>query len=513
MKTTKKCVKVLISSLIASSVIFIPAAAAPHTTEAAATVETASTVEATDNIHMVKSAGTVTSDVKRNNLNESDYSDIRFAVQYNQKAAKKQLNMINTYRASYSSSNDAEWGKYFTYAKNKTLKWDSNLEKLAMQRAAEICLVFEHTRPNGEHLKTSEYGYMINGENIACGFQGTTDEQLAQRFLDGFISSKGHRRNILSAHNRNIDFDSVGIAILEFNGKNYCVQIFGQLAKGKKPVNNTFTVNNNVTIEYAPNLKFTDYDGINTTMKERLEPYWKESNSFTIKDTQLKDAKDISLNVGDSVKFDTELIRTAKENGSDKKITANVRPESSNENIVSVREGTIIAKAKGTAKISFFSDPIHGTKKTITVTVGTKSTGISIREDKGIKKSYKGTAFYSYTGLVKDSKNGKWYYMEKGVHNKTYIGAAPSTQNPDKLYFIKNGEWNKSYTGLAKYSKDGSWYYMNKGTIDKSFTGISGSTKKPKGKFYVKAGKWQSNYSGKVKINNKTYTIKNGQVV
>ena len=103
--------------------------------------------------------------------------------------------------------------------------------------------------------------------------------------------------------------------------------------------------------------------------------------------------------------------------------------------------------------------------------------------------------------------------MKEGRLYKNYVGVSPSTENPDKLYFVKNGEWDKSYTGLGKYWKDGKWYYMKDGRFYKTFTGLSPSTSFPNKLFYVKSGIWQNTYSGKITFNSKAYNINNGKVV
>ena len=60
---------------------------------------------------------------------------IQISATYNQSEARRMLSLINSYRAENGV---------------QPLTFDYTLEKIAMQRAAEIAVSYSHTRPNGE---------------------------------------------------------------------------------------------------------------------------------------------------------------------------------------------------------------------------------------------------------------------------------------------------------------------------------------------------------------------------
>ena len=159
---------------------------------------------------------------------------------YQQTQARKMLGMINSFR----KGSDA----WYWNSDNKTkaratglsqLKYDYELERVAMQRAAEIALYFEHTRPNGDScftaFPTSKYYAM--GENIAWGYgMLTTAEEAYYAFREDNekFEGQGHRRNML-----NYSFSAVGCACFIYGKTYYWVQEFGS------PVVDTKTVTAN----------------------------------------------------------------------------------------------------------------------------------------------------------------------------------------------------------------------------------------------------------------------------
>jgi len=73
------------------------------------------------------------------------------------------------------------------------LTFDDDLTTSAMQRAAEIAVYFNHTRPSGLEWRTSnaKLNTQGGGENIAGG-QGTPEAVMVS-----WMESQGHRENIL----------------------------------------------------------------------------------------------------------------------------------------------------------------------------------------------------------------------------------------------------------------------------------------------------------------------------
>ncbi len=155
---------------------------------------------------------------------DSNLQTVKYYVTYGQADARTMLGMINDFRTG-----DDAWywnsdNKTKTVCKNLgELTYDYELEKIAMQRAAEIAISFSHTRPNGE-LCFSLYpdNYYACGENIAAGHSLASDVMEAWKETDLTYSGQGHRRNMLSS-----DFNAVGFAKVYVNGYYYWVQEFG----------------------------------------------------------------------------------------------------------------------------------------------------------------------------------------------------------------------------------------------------------------------------------------------
>ena len=110
------------------------------------------------------------------------------------------------------------------------------------------------------------------------------------------------------------------------------------------------------------------------------------------------------------------------------------------------------------------------------------------------------------TSIVKNPKDGKWYYINNGKQDLTFIGFA---KNSNGTFYCQKGVV-QFITSIVKNPKDGKWYYINNGKQNLSFTGIA---KNSNGSFLVQKGIVNFNYNGKYTYNGKTYTIKNGKVI
>ena len=98
-----------------------------------------------------------------------------------------------------------------------SLKNNSAVANAAQVRAEELTVLFSHTRPNGSDCFTALSGIALTaaGENIAYG------QTTAQNVMSSWMSSEGHKSNILSA-----DFTEIGIGCYEKGGVIYWVQFF-----------------------------------------------------------------------------------------------------------------------------------------------------------------------------------------------------------------------------------------------------------------------------------------------
>ena len=182
---------------------------------------------------------------------ESETYEVTVEGTYHQTEAYSMLAMINKFRTAKVNHSDentpwykAEDGSYVDVAGLSELKWDSGLEKIAMQRAAEAALRYDatHTRPNGKGAESLTIdGRGLLAENLAKGrdFEGssfwniepyyyTPNEVFVGWREDGKkYDGQGHRRNMLLSGSW-----GVGIACFELNGVRYWAMDLGSSEGG-----------------------------------------------------------------------------------------------------------------------------------------------------------------------------------------------------------------------------------------------------------------------------------------
>lgn len=151
--------------------------------------------------------------------------DIQLNVRYGQTEARGMLADINDFRTgSEAWAWDSTNTQKVQYSGLNTLTYDYELEKVAMQRAAEIAVSFSHTRPNGEICFTaypSAYSNTNRGENIAYGYTSANSVYMGWREDNDDYDGQGHRRNMLSS-----GYNSIGIGHVVYKGAHYWVQEF-----------------------------------------------------------------------------------------------------------------------------------------------------------------------------------------------------------------------------------------------------------------------------------------------
>lgn len=158
-------------------------------------------------------------------ISSSKITTFTYKVKYQQSSARSMLSKVNAFRTGsnawyWDSDGNKTWASGLS-----ALTYDYNLEKAAMQRAAEVSLSFSHTRPDGSNCFTviDSYGsYSGAGENIAAGSstaQGAFEQWLEE---NEDYSGQGHRRNMLGS-----GFNAIGIAHVEREGFDYWVMELG----------------------------------------------------------------------------------------------------------------------------------------------------------------------------------------------------------------------------------------------------------------------------------------------
>lgn len=217
---------------------------------------------------------------------ETETTPVSISVKYGQTEARTILDMINEAR---TDSNYAwYWNKddtTKTYCENlQPLQYDYDLERAAMQRAAEIAVIYDHRRPDdrdtftvyGENSVTS---YTRMGENIAAGYETAASVNYGWREDNEPYGGQGHRRNMLSDK-----FNCVGIGHVYYGGTDYWVENFAY----RKEVNTTAVSANEtektLTIPVVTS-KITKFDI--TFDKEEYFLKTGESTSFSISNPEI----------------------------------------------------------------------------------------------------------------------------------------------------------------------------------------------------------------------------------
>ena len=216
------------------------------------------------------------------NVNAEEIIPVNISVKYGQTEARRILDMINELR---TSPTDAwAWDKTDTkqeaYSGLKELVYDYDLERLAMKRAAEIALSYDHTRPNGQGPFTIYTEESITtwyaGENIAAG--STNFYSSAEVVNRGWredtepYAGQGHRRNMLS-----YDFNCVGVGHVTYNGYDYWVEEFAyrpSVNTTETPANDSWqTVTVSVTQSWIKSFKpIFDQDSYILQLGETVTP-------------------------------------------------------------------------------------------------------------------------------------------------------------------------------------------------------------------------------------------------
>ena len=271
---------------------------------------------------------------------------VKIKVTYGQTEARTMLADINEFRTS-----DTEawcWDKTDSVRESwrtTELQYDYALERVAMKRAVEIALSYDHTRPNGTKCFTAyPSGYMAEGENIAAGYMSAAKVFNGWKEENESYGGQGHRRNMLSSN-----FKAVGIGHVVYQGCHYWVQEFGD-----KVMDGTTSAANDST---------------------QIEDVDVSSSYITAVKTNLDD---VSLKVGEKVTTeDFSLAINVKNQWGYQKdcvIENTCTAKIEDETIASLSDDGVIAGLKsGTTKIwvsNPFGDDFY---RTITVEEGTES--------------------------------------------------------------------------------------------------------------------------------------------
>jgi uncharacterized protein YjdB len=146
---------------------------------------------------------------------------------YNYDLANEVLNLVNEERKKLGLS---------------SLEFSAQLTNIAMQRAAETAIYWDHERPNS--LKCFSISQLIDGENIGVG------TSYPDIIMYNWMKSPGHKDQIIKEA-----YNSIGIACYQVNGITYWVQEFSEL----KSENTTQITGKKTNVENKIQVK--TYDG------------------------------------------------------------------------------------------------------------------------------------------------------------------------------------------------------------------------------------------------------------
>lgn len=388
-------------------------------------------------------------------------ADTNGAATYYQDMARSVFPLINSFRKSsdawYWNSNNTE--KVYCNGL-RSLQYDANLERVAKLRALEITTNFSHTRPNGTRCFTAFDELGVNasayGENIARGYTSASAVHNAFREDNEKYDGQGHRRIMLG-----YEYNAVGIACVELNGKKYWVEEFGYL-DNITPVSGTTTT------------AYTGLKNINGTW------YYVQNNAINYGYTGLCLYNNNWYYVQNG-KLNWNYTGLCKHNG----------------NWYYVYKGVLNWNYTGLCKH-------NGTWYYV-------QKGVLNWNYTGLCK-YNGTWYYvqkgvlnwNYTGLCKH--NGTWYYVQKGVLNWNYTGLCKYNNN---WWFVQGGVVNFK-TNSVEQNQYG-WWYIKNSMVDFSYNGVASNKY---GTWLIQNGKVNFNYNGEYKApDGKVYNIKNGKVV
>ena len=339
------------------------------------------------------------------------------------------------------------------------LYMDEGLFEVAQQRAAELAVLFDHTRPNGSSYSSILPDYQgMNGENIAGSYTS------AESVMKGWMNSSGHKRNILMS-----SFTSIGIGCFYHNNRYHWVQCFssgGSKEMTTYPQNET----KQVSIELL---------GGATTYSVRDE----------YKTVAVGEEKELKIN---GVHFDNDYPYPFYLDGD------NFEWSSEDESILTVKEGKMVAKKPGKCVVNAITpdntnlsvevsvyDPdakIKFESSTLTLVVGDEYTMKPIIETAYDYTDYEISWLSTHTGVVDVDDNGKLTAKKAGsciiqakLENGSFVQCRVTVKEPVPITSITLDATNLTITkGQTKTLKP--TINPNNTTDDKTITWKSSNT-------------------------------------
>ncbi len=358
-------------------------------------------------------------------------------VTYCQTEARSMLNLVNKFRTGSDAWYWDESNKNkLTFNNLSNYTYDYDLEKLAMQRAAEIAVNFDHQRTNGDPFHTVyNKNFTTCGENIAACYATADSVFEAWREDNEKYDGQGHRRNMLSDK-----FTAIGIACVEYNGYYYWVQEFRNPVINKTPT----AANNSKT-----NVKIDILASSVTSAKVTAS-----SASYNLKCGDKVNLPAVNAQIMTAGTYPQRMIT----------VNASASWSVSDKTVAEISGGKIAALKSGSASLTA---TVFGQKLSIPVKVSPAG--------KWIKSSNKWWYRHtdgSYTKNDWELIEGKWYHFDKSgwmqtgwlkTNNKWYYlnsdGAMHIGWRKVKNVWYYMNSSGAMQTGWQKIKNE--WYYMN----------------------------------------------------
>ena len=234
---------------------------------------------------------------------------VNISVKYGQTEARTIFDMINEMRTNPYDAWcwDAYDNKKIPCPNLEELKYDYDLERVAMKRAAEIALSYEHERPMGGKVwdvyNEENIKWLTAGENISVGHTTAAEANLGWREDNEPYAGQGHRRNMLSS-----DYNCVGIGHVYYNRTHYWVEVFAnrpEINTTEIPANDSIkTVSVSVDKKKIKKVDVTfDQDAYSLRIGENITPI--------ITETRIDDVNFSSQGRGSAPVLDTPVVSIA----------------------------------------------------------------------------------------------------------------------------------------------------------------------------------------------------------
>ncbi len=144
------------------------------------------------------SNGSLAKKVLAEEESDANVQTVNLLMSYNYDYAYEVLRLLNEERAKYGI---------------QALHMDEELLNIAMYRAGETTIYFDHQRPNGLYYYSLYPEAARGSENIAMG------QMTPQEVMDSWLNSEGHRWNMM-----NSNYNTIGIGCVYHNGAYNWVQ-------------------------------------------------------------------------------------------------------------------------------------------------------------------------------------------------------------------------------------------------------------------------------------------------